>query len=70
MKAIALAGGATVVQAPEDAGCSSMPKSVLERVAVDRIVPAAGLARALVALVGAGTAGARSGKHASATTGS
>lgn len=66
MEAIKRAGGATLVQAPEDALCSGMPRSVLERVPVDRILPAAELSRALVELVGVL---ATSGKHARAATG-
>lgn len=46
------AGGATIVQAPEDALYSGMPRSVLERMKVDRVLPAAAIAGAVVELVG------------------
>jgi two-component system chemotaxis response regulator CheB len=49
---IQLGGGATIVQDPDDALYSGMPRSVLEKMEVDRILPAAAIAAALVELVG------------------
>ena len=44
-------GGATVVQDPEDALFPSMPLAAMATTAVDRVVPAAGMADALCALI-------------------
>jgi two-component system chemotaxis response regulator CheB len=52
MAAIKLAGGATLVQDPSDALYPSMPKSVLEQIEVDHVLPAAELPRAIMDLVG------------------
>jgi len=54
MLAIKNAGGATIVQAPEDARHPGMPRSVLELMSVDRILPATAIAAALVELAGPG----------------
>ena len=48
---INLGGGLTVVQAPDDAQYSGMPRSVLDQMDVDRVLPAASIAAALVELV-------------------
>lgn len=52
MASIQRGGGATVVQDPSDALHSAMPRSVLEQMTVDRVLPAARIARALVELAG------------------
>ncbi|MFL5896007.1 MAG: chemotaxis protein CheB [Thermoleophilaceae bacterium] len=44
-------GGATVVQAPEDAMFAGMPKAAIEATAVDRVVPIDAMATALCELV-------------------
>jgi two-component system chemotaxis response regulator CheB len=49
---IKLAGGATVVQDPRDALYSGMPRSVLEQMDVDHVLPAAAIAATLAELVG------------------
>ena len=49
---IKLAGGATVVQDPDDALYSGMPRSVLEQMDVDHVLPAASIPAALVELAG------------------
>jgi two-component system chemotaxis response regulator CheB len=45
-------GGAAIVQDPDDAPFSSMPLAAIEATAVDRVVPLAELAEALVEMVG------------------
>jgi two-component system, chemotaxis family, protein-glutamate methylesterase/glutaminase len=52
MLAIRRAGGATIVQDPADALYGGMPRSVLEQMTVDRVLPASAIAGALVALAG------------------
>jgi two-component system chemotaxis response regulator CheB len=49
---IKLGGGLTVVQDPGDAQYAGMPRSVLDQMDVDRVLPAASIAAALVELVG------------------
>jgi two-component system chemotaxis response regulator CheB len=49
---IQVAGGVTIVQAPDDALVPGMPRSVLENMKVDRVLPAAAIPAALVELVG------------------
>jgi two-component system chemotaxis response regulator CheB len=49
---IARAGGVTVVQAPEEAGCADMPRSALRHVPVQHTLPAAGIAQLLARLCG------------------
>ncbi|OBV41387.1 chemotaxis protein CheB [Janthinobacterium psychrotolerans] len=51
LQAIKACGGMALVQEPEDAVAPSMPDSALRNVAVDRRLPAAGIAPALLALV-------------------
>jgi two-component system, chemotaxis family, protein-glutamate methylesterase/glutaminase len=46
--AIKAAGGLAMVQDPDDCVAPSMPRSAIERVAVDRVLPVAELAEALV----------------------
>lgn len=52
---IQLGGGVTIVQDPNDALYSGMPRSVLENMEVDRVIPAAAIPAALVELVGDAT---------------
>jgi two-component system, chemotaxis family, protein-glutamate methylesterase/glutaminase len=52
LAAIKLRGGTAVVQDPEDALFDSMPKSAMQHVAVDHVVPAADLPDLLARLVG------------------
>jgi two-component system chemotaxis response regulator CheB len=52
LMAIRGAGGLAVAQDPEDALIAAMPQSAAEVAGVDHVVPAAGLAALLVALVG------------------
>lgn len=49
---IQLGGGVTIVQDPDDALYSGMPRSVLENVEVDHVLPAVAIPAALVELVG------------------
>jgi two-component system chemotaxis response regulator CheB len=51
MRDIKLGGGLTVVQHPDDALYSGMPCSVLTQIDVDRVLPAASIAAALVELL-------------------
>lgn len=50
---ISNAGGLTLVQSPEDAFHSGMPRSVMERIDVDYVLPAAALGTKLAELAGA-----------------
>jgi two-component system chemotaxis response regulator CheB len=49
---IKLAGGVTIVQDPEDALYSGMPRSVLEQMTVDHVLPAVAIPAALAELAG------------------
>jgi two-component system chemotaxis response regulator CheB len=51
MRDIKDSGGLTVVQDPDDALHAGMPRSVLEQIDVDRVLPATSIAAALVELV-------------------
>jgi len=52
LAAIKSAGGLALVQDPADADYPSMPRSAIENVAVDRVVPLSRIAETLVGLVG------------------
>jgi len=58
LAAIKARGGIAVVQDPDEAACPSMPRSALETVSVDHVVPTADLASLLESLVAAASAAA------------
>jgi two-component system chemotaxis response regulator CheB len=63
LAAVKRRGGVTVVQDPDDALYAGMPKSAIQRVAIDHVLPSAELAPLLARLAGE-PAAAKGGHHA------